>query len=71
MSAALANGYQPDGSITYTAQGYGTEPCPVCGEQLQPGQQRQVMPGVWRPHHSDCWTAEPCCLLTCTGRCLL
>ena len=57
----LANGHQPDGSITYVAQGYNTDPCPGCGEKLTPGQQRQVMPGVWLPHHSACWGPELDC----------
>lgn len=58
---ALTTGYQPDGSIVYEASGYGTEPCPTCGEQLQPGQHRQVQPGVWRPHHAACWSPELDC----------
>lgn len=64
---ALTTGDQPDGSIIYTAQGYGTEPCPSCGEPLTPGQARQVMPGVWRPEHAACCECGP----ECTGRCLL
>lgn len=74
---ALANGLQPDGSITYTGAGYGTEPCPSCGGQLKPGQQRRVDPSVWRPHHAACWGAEVCqwCEerhpLPHDGRCLL
>ena len=68
-----ANGHQPDGSITYVAQGYNTDPCPGCGEKLTPGQQRQVMPGVWVPHHSACWAPDTGCECgpRCTGRCLL
>ena len=69
----LANGHRPDGSITYVAQGYNTDPCPGCGEKLTPGQQRQVMPGVWLPHHSACWAPDTGCECgpRCTGRCLL
>lgn len=55
---ALATGHQPDGSIIYLGTGYGSEPCPTCGEQLKPGQRRQVDPTEWRPHHTDCWGPE-------------
>lgn len=58
---ALTTGYQPDGSIVYEATGYGTEPCPSCGEPLQPGQHRRVMPGEWHPHHAACWGPELDC----------
>lgn len=49
-----------DGSISYTAQGYGTDPCPGCDGPLLPGQQRTVVPGVWIPWHAVCYRADPC-----------
>lgn len=46
--------------IAYTGQGYGVEPCPGCGDPLEPGQTRLVRPGEWRPYHELCMDCEHC-----------
>jgi hypothetical protein len=46
--------------VSYVAKGYGTEPCPGCGENPTPGQRRTVVPGVWIPWHAVCFEAPRC-----------
>jgi len=42
--------------------GYGTEPCPLCGGKLLPGQKRETVPGEWRTRHVSCPQKEcPLC----------
>lgn len=51
-AATRPTGYLPDGSIVYDSSGFG-EKCPLCGNQLNPGEMRRVVPGVWIPEHYD------------------
>lgn len=52
--------------VSYTAQGFGTDPCPGCGEPLTPGQKRTTVPGVWMPWHAVCFEA-PAKRCACCG----